>query len=174
VTWSDPRLTSDVAGTIAGLEFLQRIVRGELPGPPIASLMNFSILEVERGRVVFGMEAAEYLYNPIGVVHGGVASTIMDSAMGCAVHSMLPAGVGYTTTDLQVRFVRAITATTGRLLCEGKVVHAGAQVMTTEGRLTDEAGAVYAHGTGSCLLLKPRPPVRRPMQPMEGGEPGAA
>ena len=159
VSWSDPRLTSDVAGTIPGLEFLQRIVRGELPRPPIGELMDFRLVEVESGKAVFAIETAEYLYNPIGLVHGGVAATIMDSAMGCAVHTMLVAGVGYTTMDLQIRFVRPIKTKSGRLLCEGRVVHAGSQVMTTEGRLMDEAGAVYAHGTGSCIVLRPRKPT---------------
>ena len=158
VTWADQAATSSVAGTIPGIEFLERIARGELPPPPMASLMNFGLAEIEKGRIVFTVVPAEYHYNPIGIVHGGLAATLLDSAMGCAVHSMLPAGVGYTTLDLQVRFVRAVTVATGPLRCEARVVHSGSRLMTTEGHLRDEKGVLYAHGTGSCLILERREP----------------
>ena len=106
-----------------GLEYIRRS-RGHVPPPPIARLLDFSIVEVARGRVVFAMEPAEWMYNPIGSVHGGIAATILDSCMGCAVHTTLEAGVGYTTTDLQVRYIRAMSAAAGRVLAEGRVVHA--------------------------------------------------
>ena len=157
VTWADPMTTGALAGHIPGIEFLQRIVRGELPPPPIAVLLGFGIAEVERGRVVFTVTPGEHHYNPIGIVHGGVAATILDSAMGCAVHSMLPAGAAYTTLDLHVRFVRAVTSKSGPLRCEGRVVHSGARLYTTEGEIRDERGAIVAHATGGCLVFEAKP-----------------
>jgi len=139
---------------MSGFEFLQKIVAGELPQPPLASLMDFQIVELAEGRAVFAVDPAEYHYNPIGVVHGGLAATLLDSAMGCAVHSMLPAGTGYTTLELKVNFIRAITAETGRVRAEGKLIHLGARTATAEGRVIDESGKLYAHATTTCLILK--------------------
>jgi uncharacterized protein (TIGR00369 family) len=130
-------------------------VSGELPPPPFASLLNFDLVEVSEGHAAFAVNPAEYHYNPIGVVHGGLAATLLDSAMGCAVHSMLPAGAGYTTLEIKVNFIRAMTAETGRLRCEANVVHSGARTATAEGRIVDEAGKLYAHGTTTCLILRP-------------------
>ena len=135
------------------MEYLQKIVSGELPPPPIAALMNFRIAELSDGRAVFTVEPAEYHYNPIGVVHGGVAATLLDTAMGCAVQSTLPRGRAYTTLDVQVRYLRPLTLETGRVLGMGLVVHAGGRIATAEGRITDEAGRLYATGTTSCLLF---------------------
>ena len=139
---------------MSGFEFLQKIVAGELPQPPLASLMDFQIVELAEGRAVFAVNPAEYHYNPIGVVHGGLAATLLDSAMGCAVHSMLPAGTGYTTLELKVNFIRAMTAETGRVRAEGKLIHLGARTATAEGRVIDESGKLYAHATTTCLILK--------------------
>jgi uncharacterized protein (TIGR00369 family) len=130
-------------------------VSGELPPPPFASLLNFDLVEVSEGHAAFAVNPAEYHYNPIGVVHGGLAATLLDSAMGCAVHSMLPAGAGYTTLEIKVNFIRAMTAETGRVRCEANVVHSGARTATAEGRIVDEAGKLYAHGTTTCLILRP-------------------
>jgi uncharacterized protein (TIGR00369 family) len=130
-------------------------VSGELPPPPFASLLNFDLVEVSEGHAAFAVNPAEYHYNPIGVVHGGLAATLLDSAMGCAVHSMLPAGAGYTTLEIKVNFIRAMTAETGRVRCEANVVHSGALTATAEGRIVDEAGKLYAHGTTTCLILRP-------------------
>lgn len=138
---------------MSGLEFLQRIVSGDLAPPPFAALLNFDLVEVSEGHAAFAVNPAEYHYNPIGVVHGGLAATLLDSAMGCAVHSMLPAGAGYTTLEIKVNFIRAMTAETGRVRCEAKIVHSGARTATAEGRIVDEAGKLYAHGTTTCLIL---------------------
>lgn len=156
VNWKDPRELAAAARELPGLEFLQKMVTGELPPPPLASLLNFSIVELREGHAVFAVEPAEYHYNPIGVVHGGLAATLLDSAMGCAIHSTLPAGAGYTTLEIKVNFVRPMTAETGRVRCEAKIIHAGGRTATAEGRVMDEAGKLYAHGTTTCLILRER------------------
>jgi uncharacterized protein (TIGR00369 family) len=141
---------------VTGLEVLRAIAAGELPGAPIAELLGFEPIEAEEGRVVFAAVPEAKHYNPIGTVHGGLAATLLDSAMGCAVHSTLPAGVGYTTLELKVNFTRPITAETGRILCEGNLVHRGGRVATAEGRVVAEAtGKLLAHGTTTCLILSP-------------------
>src|SRR5262249_51066750 len=138
----------------SGLDFLSGFASGRLPAPPIAQLMGFTLVEVEAGRAVFAGEPGEQHYNPIGVVHGGLAMTLLDSALGCAVHSTLPVGSRYTTLETKVNFVRPVTVASGRLLCEGRVVHRGSTVATAEGRLTIEAnGKLVAHGTSTCLIL---------------------
>lgn len=154
ISWEDPRTLAEAGRGMAGAEFLQKIVAGELPGPPLAALMGFKIVEVGDGHATFAVEPAEYHYNPIGVVHGGLAATLLDSAMGCAVHSMLPSGTGYTTLELKVNFIRAITATTGRVRAEAKLIHLGARTATAEGRVIDDAGKLYAHATTTCLILR--------------------
>jgi uncharacterized protein (TIGR00369 family) len=154
-SWEDPRALAEAGRGLSGLEFLRRVVAGELPRPPIAALMNFSVAEVSEGRAVFTAEPAEYHYNPIGVVHGGLAATLLDSAMGCAVHSTLPAGAGYTTLEVKVNFVSPLTAETGRVRCEARVIHVGGRTATAEGRVVDEAGKLYAHGTTTCIIFRP-------------------
>ena len=157
VEWDDPRPLGEAGRGLSGIEFLQKIARRELPPPPLAMLMNFELVEVGEGHATFAVQPAEYHYNPIGVVHGGLAATLLDSAMGCAVHSTLPAGSGYTTLEIKVNFIRAMTSETGRIRCEAKVVHTGARTATAEGRVIDEAGKLYAHGTTTCLILRPSP-----------------
>lgn len=154
ISWEDPRRLAEAGRGMSGFEFLQKIVSGELPRPPIAALLDFQIVELQEGRAVFAVNPAEYHYNPIGVVHGGLAATLLDSAMGCAVHSMLPAGAGYTTLELKVNFIRAMTAETGRVRAEGKLIHLGGRTATAEGRVIDESGKLYAHATTTCLILR--------------------
>lgn len=154
VSWQDPHRLGEAARGLTGLEFLQKIAAGELPPPPIAALMNFELVELSEGHAIFAVEPKEYHYNPIGVVHGGLAATLLDSAMGCAVHSTLPAGVGYTTLELKVNFVRPITADTGRVRAEAKLIHLGGRTATAEGRVLDEAGKLYSHATTTCLILR--------------------
>jgi uncharacterized protein (TIGR00369 family) len=154
-SWQDPSVSAATSRDRSGMELLQAIVDGTLPPPPIAELMGMSLDEVQAGRVVFSLEPAEWMYNPIGSVHGGVAATVLDSCMGCAIHSLLPAGVGYTTSDLQVRYSRGMTVATGRVLAEGTVVHAGRRLATAEGRLTAAAdGKLIAHATTGCIVLR--------------------
>jgi uncharacterized protein (TIGR00369 family) len=135
-----------------GLAGMRAMIAGELPPPPIATLLGFELVEAREGRVVFAAEPGDQHYNPIGTVHGGLAATLIDSATGCAVHTTLPAGTGYTTTDLQVRFVRAITRDTGRIECVGEVVHRGRKLATAEARLT-AGDRLLAHGSASLLIL---------------------
>jgi uncharacterized protein (TIGR00369 family) len=154
-TWEDPAATAAVGLELAGLEYIQRIVQGTLPPPPIARLFDFTIAAADHGHATFAMEPAEWMYNPIGMVHGGVAATILDSCMGCAVHTTLEAGVGYTTTDLQVRYIRAMGSDTGRVLADGRVVHVGRRTATAEGRLFSEAdGRLLAHATTGCVIFR--------------------
>lgn len=152
-TWDDPLELVARASGLSGLEALQLIQAGTLPPPPIAQTLGFGRIEVEEGRAVFEIEPAEFHYNPIGVVHGGLALALLDSAMGCAVHSTLPAGVAYTTLEVKANFVRALTAATGLVRCVGTVVHGGRTVATAEGRVVDRDGKLYAHGTSTLLIL---------------------
>jgi uncharacterized protein (TIGR00369 family) len=154
-SWEDPTATAAAGLQMPGLECMRSIMDGVLPPPPIARLLDFTITEVEDRRAVFAMEPAEWMYNPIGSVHGGIAATILDSCMGCAVHTTLEAGVGYTTTDLQVRYIRAMGETTGRVLAEGRVVHRGRRTATAEGRLFVESDeTLIAHATTGCVILR--------------------
>ena len=143
-----------LAPTMSGLEYLRAMFRGELAPPPILPLLGMEFIEVEEGRAVFALEPDEYHYNPIGTVHGGVACTLFDSAMGCAVHSTLPAGTRYTTLELKVNFLRPLSRETGRVLCEGKTIHVGGRVATAEARLVDTAGQLYGHATTTCMIFR--------------------
>src|SRR5919205_3622221 len=153
-SWEDPRALAEAARGLTGLEFLRKVASGELPRPPISALMNFGLTELGEGRAVFTAEPAEYHYNPIGVFHGGLAATLLDSAMGCAVHSVLPAGAGYTTLEIKVNYVRALTAETGEVRCEAHVIHVGGRTATAEGKVLDAAGKLYAHATTTCLIFR--------------------
>jgi uncharacterized protein (TIGR00369 family) len=154
VSWEDPVASASRGAGLAGIDYLKAIAAGEIPPPPIAVLLGFELEEVEEGRAVFAVTPSEFHYNPIGVVHGGLAATLLDSSMGCAVHSTLPAGVAYTTLEFKVNFARAITGDTGRILCESTLIHRGRTVATAEGRVTAEAsGKLLAHGTTTCLLF---------------------
>ena len=150
----DPVAVAARGRELSGMDYVQAIFRGELPPPPITDLIGFHGVEAEPGRAVFEMTPGPQHYNPIGSVHGGVALTLLDSAMGCAVHTLLDAGVGYTTLEVKTNFVRPISADTGLIRCEGTVLHAGSRVATAEGRLTDAAGKLLAHGTTTCLILR--------------------
>lgn len=142
--------------SMSGLDYLRAIITGDQPAAPIMATMGFRPTEVEHGRAVFEGEPQRFVYNPLGTVHGGWAATLLDSALGCAVHSTLPAGKAYTTVDLQVSMVRTLTDRVNRVRCEATVLHAGGSIATAQGRIVDEAGTLYAHGTATCLILTPR------------------
>lgn len=141
-----------VAGR-SGIELLQAMLRGELPAPPIAQTLDFQLVEVGEGRAVFQGAPGTAHLNPMGTVHGGWYATLLDSALGCAVHTLMPAGRGYTTAELGVNLVRAIPLKVQRVRAEGKVLHCGRQLATAEARLVGPDGTLYAHGTTTCLVF---------------------
>jgi uncharacterized protein (TIGR00369 family) len=138
---------------MTGLQTLLAMKSGDLPPPPIAELIGFDLVEVEEGRAVFALDPAQRHYNPLGTVHGGIAATLLDSAMGCAVHTTVPEDAGYTTLELKVNYVRPITESTGGIVATGSVLHRGRTVATAEGRLEDEDGRLLAHATCTCLIM---------------------
>jgi uncharacterized protein (TIGR00369 family) len=153
-SWEDPANLWDEAAALSGVERLQLVVDGKLPGPPMAKLMDIRIVEVGNGRAVFAGTPSEFHYNPIGVVHGGYGATLLDSAMGCAVHSTLKAGDFYTTLEFKINFLRALTSTTGPVRGIATVIHAGRSTALAEGRIEDAAGRIYAHATTTCLIRR--------------------
>ena len=142
----------DIATAVSGLDFLTALRDGKYPAPPFAVETDIWITEIETGRVVFEGQPSARFYNPLGTVHGGWISGLIDSAMGCAVHSLLKAGQAYTTVDMTINFVRPVFEKTGRLKCEGKIIHAGGRIATSEGRVWDQAGKLIAHGSETCLI----------------------
>ena len=157
VTWQDPLVGAALARDLSGLDYLRAIAGGRIPPPPIASLLGMNVISVEPGQVTFGLDVGEHLYNPIGSVHGGVFCTLLDSAMGCAVHSSLGRGQAYTTLELKVNIVKALTVNTPSVVATGRVVSAGRRVATASGQITGPDGALYAHATTTCLVFEPRP-----------------
>ncbi|WP_205699015.1 PaaI family thioesterase [Conexibacter sp. SYSU D00693] len=156
ITWEDPMGIAAAAAGRSGLEFLQAMVSGEVPKPPISELLGATAVEVEEGRVVFRIVPHESHYNPIGAVHGGIHATVLDAAMGCAVHSTLPAGTGYTTLEIKVNYVRAFRVDTGPAIATGTVIHRGGRIATAEGRLERESdGQLIAHATTTCIVFAP-------------------
>lgn len=137
----------------SGMEFLERIWNGDLPSAPIGHTLDFVPVEGEPGRIVFQGTPGRQHYNPLGSVHGGYFCTLLDSAVGCAVQSMLPKGMGYTTLELKVNLIRALTDKTGPVRAEGKVIQVGGRVGVAEGRIIDVDGKVYAHATTTCLVF---------------------
>jgi uncharacterized protein (TIGR00369 family) len=151
-TWGDPAISIDAARSLSGIEWLRAMMRGDLPGPPLASLIGMTLLEIEEGAVVVTLTPAEYHYNPLGVLHGGIAATLFDSSLGCAVQTLLPAGMLAPTLQLQVNYIRPVIVRTGQIYCSGRVVHPGRQTATAEGRMTDTGGTLLAHATGTFVI----------------------
>ncbi|WP_439594169.1 PaaI family thioesterase [Microbacterium sp.] len=153
VTWDDPMPPLEASAELSGLEYLRALIAGEYPPPPIARLLGFDIVEAREGEVVFECEPGEYHYNPLGTVHGGLACTLLDTVVGCAAHTTLAKGVGYTSIDLNVSYLRPILATSGTLRAVGRVVKTGSRVIFAEGVLQDAAGRSLATATSSLLVL---------------------
>jgi uncharacterized protein (TIGR00369 family) len=152
--WSDPVATAAAGAEMSGMDYMRALIAGELPAPPIAIVMNMAPIELEEGRVTFAGEPGEEHYNPIGVVHGGYAATILDSALGCAVHTTLPKGVGYTSLGLEVKYLRPISRDTGRVRCEGTVAYRGRKQATAEAKLTaEDSGKLLATGTSTLMVF---------------------
>ena len=149
----------DVMLSQDGLTFLKAIADGTLPAPPITETLGFTMVEVEEGRALFAGVPEFRHYNPIGVVHGGYAATLLDSALGCAVQSTCKKGEAYTTLELKLNMVRAITKDTGRITAEARILYRGRTVGTAEGYVRDASGKLYAHATTTCMIF-----------PAKGGE----
>jgi uncharacterized protein (TIGR00369 family) len=143
----------EIATRDSGLAFLKAMMAGAHPGPPISTANDFWLAEAEDGRVVFEGNPSERFFNPLGTIHGGWIATLLDSAMGCAVHSTLKPGFGYTTIDMSISYVRAVMPTLGTLRCEGRTIHVGGRIATSEGRLVDATGKLLAHGTETCMIF---------------------
>lgn len=142
--------------SMSGIDFFRKLLAGELPPPPMLQLLNIRLVEVDEGRVVFAAEAEERFYNGTGVAHGGFACTLLDTALGCAINTLMPAGRRFTTLELKVNLTRPLTLQVGTLRCEAKVVHVGGRTATSEGRITDRNGKLYAHGTTTCIVVEPQ------------------
>ena len=153
VTWQDPGELRRAAHDLTGLEVLHRIASKQLPPPPVADLIGFAPTFVSPGLVVFAYEPREEHYNALGAVHGGIITTILDTAMSCAVHSELEVGVAYATVELKTSFVRPVTLAAGAFRAEGRVVHSGSRIATAEAKLLDESGTLYATATSTCMVL---------------------
>ena len=143
----------ELARMMDGITLFTELLAGRLPAPPICKALSFRLTEVEKGRVAFSYEPLFDHYNPLGSVHGGVAATLLDSVMGCCIHTTLKAGTGYTTVEIKINYVRAMTDKTGPVQAEGKVINVGSRIATSEGRLTDASGKLLAHGTTTCLIF---------------------
>jgi uncharacterized protein (TIGR00369 family) len=146
-------VSRDILLSYDGLGFLQAMIAGKLPQPPITETLGFRLTEAEHGRAVFVGEPQMRHYNPIGTVHAGFAATLLDSALACAVHSTLQRGESYTTLEFKINLVRALTAQTGQVRAEGRILHRGRTVGTSEASLTDAAGKLYAHATTTCIIF---------------------
>ena len=157
VTWQDPAELRRAAHGLTGLELLHRIASRQLPAPPVADLVGFAPTFVAPGHVVFTYEPREEHYTALGTVHGGIRTTILDTAMSCAVHSELESGVAYATVELKTSFVRPVTLAAGPLRAEGRVVHGGSRVATAEARLVDELGTLFATSSSTSVILAAHP-----------------
>jgi uncharacterized protein (TIGR00369 family) len=147
-------VSRDVLLAEDGLSFLRGLIDGRHPGPPFADAMEFDLAEADEGRVVFVGKPSPRFFNPLGTIHGGWTATILDSAMACAAHATLKTGEGYTTLEMKINYVRPVMPESGIVRCEGRLIHRGGNVITSEGKLVDAAGKLLAHGTETCLILR--------------------
>lgn len=152
--WDEPTPLRERAAHLSGLELLQKAIDGEFPPPPIAMLMDIRLTEIAKGRAVFTGTPQEFHYNPLGTVHGGYGATLLDSAMGCAVHSTLAAGDIYTTLEFKINFLRALTHGTGLVRGIGLVIHETRATALAEGRIEDGEGRLYAFATTTCVIRR--------------------
>jgi uncharacterized protein (TIGR00369 family) len=149
-----PAAMAEMRQQMDGLEFFKRMLAGTMPMPPMLALLGIRLTEVEHGRVVFEAEATEAVYNGLGIAHGGYAATLLDSALGCAINAAMPVGRRFTTLELKINYTRPITKEAGTLRCEARVIHVGGRTATSEGRIVDADGKVFAHGTTTCIVVE--------------------
>src|ERR1700735_3523751 len=152
VTWKEPVVDRAQIAATSGLDYLQHLLDSGRE-PPIAALLDFTLVRIEPGRAVFSGTPSEFHYNPIGAVHGGFAATLLDSALGCSVHTTLTPGFAYTTIELKVNYVRPLLMSTGPVEAEGRIIHVGSRLATAEARVTDATGKLYAHGSTTCMIF---------------------
>ena len=155
--WDDPAPTLAALRGATGIDVLKRMMAGELPAPPILSTLGADAASFEYGECSFSMVPQEFHFNPLGSVHGGVIATLLDSAAGCAVHSVLAAGEGYTSVDLTTKYLRPVTVSTGTVTATGTVLSRGSRTALAQAQLVDDAGRLLAHATSTCLIF-PIPP----------------
>ena len=153
-SWTDPAEYASLIGARSGFELLRAMSTGELPAPPVMHLIDMAGMDVEEGSVTVHLDPQEFHYNPLGTVHGGVLSTLLDTAAACSVHSTLAAGVGYTSLDLTVKFLRPVTVASGRITARGAVLQRGRRTALAEARMTDARGRLVAHATSTCLIFE--------------------
>jgi uncharacterized protein (TIGR00369 family) len=151
--WADPALLREAAMNLTGLEFISRMLDKDAKGAPISATIGMYGVAVREGEVTFGIEPQEFHNNPLGSMHGGIFATILDSACGCALHTTLAKGQGFTSLTLEIKFLRSAGKDTGPLLCTGKVVSRGRTVATTEAVLKDGRGRLYATATSTCMIF---------------------
>ena len=154
ITWQDPTIALKARRAQSGLSYLEQVVAGVYPAPPIAHVMDLRLAEVARGRVVFETTPAEFHYNPLGSVHGGLAATLLDSAMGCAVHTCLEAGDLYTTIEIKLNYLKPLTIETGPVRGIATIVHISRTIGLAEARVLDRHDAIYAFATSTCLIRR--------------------
>jgi uncharacterized protein (TIGR00369 family) len=146
---------TDTRQGLSGIDYFRKMLAGELPPPAMLDLFHIRLVEVDYGRVAFTATAEERFYNGTGVAHGGFAATLLDTALGCAINSTMPVGRRFTTLELKINLTRPLTKEVGPLRCEAWVVHVGGRTATSEGRILDEAGKLFAHGSTTCIVVEP-------------------
>ena len=152
-SWADPKLAAEASKEMAGLDLLRGLQDGTVPPAPFAALVGLTVGDVEAGRVVMHLMPEEYHYNPIGTMHGGILATLLDSVMACAVHSTLPKGRAYTSLEIKVNYVRAVTIASGELWAEGRLVHGGRRSAVAEGKVLDARGRLCATASTTCMVF---------------------
>src|SRR5882724_9730520 len=153
IRWDDPRALAEAGRAMSGRDFLDAVLRGALPSPPISHLVGMTFERIDDGRIEMVLTPQESHYNPIGAVHGGIIATVLDSVMGCAVHTKLPLGRAYTTLEIKVNYLRGVNRETGPMSAVGWVVHLGRQTAMAEGSLSDARGKLFAQASTTCLIF---------------------
>jgi uncharacterized protein (TIGR00369 family) len=145
--------TIETRGGLSGLAYFKKLLAGELPVPPMLQMFGIHFVEADYGRVVLAATVEERFYNGTGVAHGGFAAALLDTALGCAINTTTPAGKRFTTLELKVNFTRPLTVGAGEVRCEGVAVHVGSRTATSEARIIDKSGKLYAHGSTTCIAI---------------------
>jgi uncharacterized protein (TIGR00369 family) len=154
VTWRDPITTTAAVASMSGLAYWRGVIDGHFPPPPISEIIQMRVVDVENGHVTFTCTPDASMYNPLGTVHGGAVCTLLDTVTACAIHTTLPEGVGYTSVEIKVNYLKAVTAASGPLAAVGTVVKAGSRIGFAEGKVTDASGNLVATATSTLLIFE--------------------